>query len=53
MDSSREEKNNFSMMASVLRIPESEITEQGLLSMDIIEKVRKWSWDISKSYRLG
>lgn len=38
MDSSREEKNNFSRIAAVLGASESEITEQGFLSMEIIEQ---------------
>ncbi|PON83784.1 Microtubule-associated protein, MAP65/Ase1/PRC [Trema orientale] len=38
MDSSREEKNTFSRIAFVLGKSESEITEQGFLSMEIIEQ---------------
>ncbi|XP_062113226.1 65-kDa microtubule-associated protein 6 [Humulus lupulus] len=38
MDSSREEKNNFSRIAFILGKSESEITEQGFLSMEIIEQ---------------
>lgn len=39
MDSSREEKNNFSRIAAVLGASEYEITGQGFLSMEIIEQV--------------
>lgn len=39
MDSSREEKNNFSRIAAVLGASESGITEQGFLSMEIIKQV--------------
>ncbi|KAM6567554.1 hypothetical protein CsatA_026682 [Cannabis sativa] len=38
MDSSREEKNNFSRIAFILGKSETEITEQGFLSMEIIDQ---------------
>ncbi|PON31908.1 Microtubule-associated protein, MAP65/Ase1/PRC [Parasponia andersonii] len=38
MDSSREEKNTFSRIAFILGKSESEITERGFLSMEIIEQ---------------
>ncbi|KAL5553336.1 hypothetical protein UlMin_040737 [Ulmus minor] len=38
MDSSRDEKNNFSRIASILGTSEVEITEQGFLSKQIIEQ---------------
>ncbi|KAJ0094895.1 hypothetical protein Patl1_15660 [Pistacia atlantica] len=38
MDSPKEEKNSFSKITSVLRLPESEVTESGILSTEIIEE---------------
>ncbi|XP_044494224.1 65-kDa microtubule-associated protein 6-like isoform X4 [Mangifera indica] len=38
MDSPNEEKNNFSKITYVLRVSESEVTELGLLSTEIIEE---------------
>lgn len=40
MDSSNEERSNFSRITSVLRSSESDITEPGVLSMELIEQVR-------------
>lgn len=39
MDSPQEEKNRFSRITSILRLSESEITDQGVLSMETIEQV--------------
>lgn len=54
MDSSREEKNNFSRIALILGKSESEITEQGFLSMEIVEQVWKLFhyFQIFYSYKL-
>ncbi|KAJ0038743.1 hypothetical protein Pint_22508 [Pistacia integerrima] len=38
MDSPKEEKNSFSKITSVLRLSESEVTEPGILSTEIIEE---------------
>lgn len=38
MDSPQEEKNRFSRITSILRLSESEITDQGVLSMETIEQ---------------
>lgn len=39
MDSSKEEKNSFSRITSILGSSESEVTEGGVLSTEVIEKV--------------
>lgn len=43
MDSSKEERNCFLRITSIVRISESELTERGVLSTEIIEKVCKLS----------
>lgn len=42
MDSSHEEKSKFSRITSIMRVPETEVTEPGLLSTETIEQV----WNI-------
>lgn len=39
MDTTKEEKGNFSRITSVVSLSESEILEPGSLSMDIIQQV--------------
>lgn len=39
MDSSQEEKIPFSRVISILRLSEPEVTEQGVLSTEMIEQV--------------
>ena len=41
MDSSHDEKSKFSRITSIVRVPETEVTEPGLLSTEMIEQV--WS----------
>ena len=39
MDSPKEEKNRFSRITSILKLSETELTEPGVLSTEIIEQV--------------
>lgn len=39
MDSPKEEKNRFSRITSILKLSETEMTEPGVLSTEIIEQV--------------
>lgn len=43
MDSPREEKNHFFKITSILGSSETEITEPGVLSTEIIEQVQEHS----------
>lgn len=42
MDSSKEERNSFRVITSVVGTSESEITDRGVLSTEMIEKVSKF-----------